>query len=411
MYEIIIGLRFIRASKKNKFLSFISVLSTIGIALGVATLIIVLSVMNGFQKEVRDKMLSVLSHIEVFSESVEKIEQKNFLESLGNRNSVEGVSVFSMASAVMLVGNKMEGVSVRGIIPETESNVSEIKQQTVEGDFERLSNERFSIVVGVDFAKELNVSVGDSITIMSTEMPQSLVGALPRMKKFNVVGVFKSGHYQYDRNLILARYDDVTNFFRLTSLNGIRIKLKDMFDAPSVSEELFIESGEKLYIRNWTEENKNWFAAVQVEKKMMTLILFLIIGVAAFNLVSMLVMTVNEKKYTVAILRTMGASKNSIVFIFFVLAVGLGVTGVGTGVILGIIGATNIGVIVNSLEIILGFEVLPKGIYLIDTIPSDLQGIDVITVSLTAFFMTVAAALYPCYRAMKIEPAEALRYD
>ena len=197
----------------------------------------------------------------------------------------------------------------------------------------------------------------------------------------------------------------------MLNLNGIRIKLKDMFDAPSVSEELFIESGEKLYIRNWTEENKNWFAAVQVEKKMMTLILFLIIGVAAFNLVSMLVMTVNEKKYTVAILRTMGASKNSIVFIFFVLAVGLGVTGVGTGVILGIIGATNIGVIVNSLEIILGFEVLPKGIYLIDTIPSDLQGIDVITVSLTAFFMTVAAALYPCYRAMKIEPAEALRYD
>ena len=197
----------------------------------------------------------------------------------------------------------------------------------------------------------------------------------------------------------------------LSSLNGVRVKLTDMFNAPAESEKIIEESGEKLFVRNWTQENKNWFAAVQVEKKMMTLILFLIIGVAAFNLISMLVMTVNEKKYTVAILRTMGASKNSIVSIFFVLAVGLGTIGVGTGVILGTIGASNIGLIVNFLEIIFGLEVLPKGIYLIDTIPSELLVEDVLAVTLIAFLMTVGAALYPCYKAMHMEPAEALRYE
>ena len=411
MYEVIIGLRFIRASKKNKFLSFISILSTLGIALGVATLIIVLSVMNGFQKEVRDKMLSVLSHIEVFSQSLDKDISKDTIKGLKQRENIEGTSMFSSATAVAIVGKRMEGVSVRGIVPETEENVSEIPKQIIVGDFMRLRSERFPIVVGVDFAKELNLNVGDAVIIMSTEIPQSIVGVLPRMKKFNIVGVFESGHYQYDRNLLLANYDDVNNFFRLSSLNGVRVKLSDMFNAPAVSEKIVEDSGQKLFARDWTQENKNWFAAVQVEKKMMTLILFLIIGVAAFNLISMLVMTVNEKKYTVAILRTMGASKNSIVSIFFILAVGLGTIGVGTGVILGTIGASNIGLIVNFLEIMLGLEVLPKGIYLIDTIPSELLMEDVLTVTLIAFLMTVGAALYPCYKAMNMEPAEALRYE
>ena len=411
MYEVIIGLRFIRASKKNKFLSFISILSTLGIALGVATLIIVLSVMNGFQKEVRDKMLSVLSHIEVFSQSWDKDISKDIIKGLKQRESIEGTSMFSSATAVAIVGKRMEGVSVRGIVPETEENVSDIPKQIIAGDFMRLSSERFPIVVGVDFAKELNLNVGDAITIMSTEIPQSIVGVLPRMKKFNIVGVFESGHYQYDRNLLLANYDDVNNFFRLSSLNGVRVKLSDMFNAPAVSEKIVEDSGQKLFATDWTQENKNWFAAVQVEKKMMTLILFLIIGVAAFNLISMLVMTVNEKKYTVAILRTMGASKNSIVSIFFILAVGLGTIGVGTGVILGTIGASNIGLIVNFLEIMLGLEVLPKGIYLIDTIPSELLVEDIFAVTLVAFSMTIGAALYPCYKAMNMEPAEALRYE
>ena len=411
MYEVIIGLRFIRASKKNKFLSFISILSTLGIALGVATLIIVLSVMNGFQKEVRDKMLSVLSHIEVFSQSVNRGVSEDIMEGLKQKKSIKGTSMFSSATAVAIVGERMEGVSIRGVVPETEKNVSDIPKQIIVGDFMRLSSERFPIIVGVDFANELNLNVGDGVIIMSTEIPQSIVGVLPRMKKFNVVGVFESGHYQYDRNLLLANYDDVTNFFRLSSLNGVRVRLSDMFNAPAVSKRIVEESGEKLLVRNWTQENKNWFAAVQVEKKMMTLILFLIIGVAAFNLISMLVMTVNEKKYTVAILRTMGASRNSIVSIFFILAVGLGTIGVGVGVVLGTIGASNIGLIVNFLEIMFGLEVLPKGIYLIDTIPSQLLLEDVLAVTSIAFFMTVGAALYPCYKAMNMEPAEALRYD
>ena len=277
MYEVIIGLRFIRASKKNKFLSFISILSTLGIALGVATLIIVLSVMNGFQKEVRDKMLSVLSHIEVFSQSLDKDASTVVIEELKQRKSIEGTSMFSSATAVAIVGERMEGVSVRGVVPETEKNVSDIPKQIVAGDFMRLSSERFPIIVGIDFAKEFNLNVGDDVIIMSTEIPQSIVGILPRMKKFNIVGVFKSGHYQYDRNLLLANYDDVTNFFRLSSLNGVRVRLSDMFNAPAVSKRIVEESGEKLLVRNWTQENKNWFAAVQVEKKMMTLILFFFI--------------------------------------------------------------------------------------------------------------------------------------
>ncbi len=411
MYEILIAFRYIKSGRVSGFVNFISILATLGIALGVAALIIVLSVMNGFQKEVRDKMLSVLSHVEVYS-SNNNSEKLNEISSLvAKEKDVVDTAPFTYSQAMIVRGDQVKGVIVRGIQPIKELNVSEGFGNIISGEITDLKENSFGTIIGSELAKSLNLKVFDYIMLVTAENSSSPLGVFPRIKKFQIKAIFSSGHYEYDQGLVFLHQIDSRNFFKFSGIEGIRIKLTNMHLAPDFAREFQNKISENFIVRDWTRENKNWFAAVQVEKRMMFIILMLIIAVAAFNLVAMLVMTVTDKRSDIAILRTIGSHRSSILFIFIIQGALLGFFGVIVGVFLGVVGALNLGEIIMLIEKIFDFEVLPKGIYLINTFPSDLRAGDVITISIVSFCLSILATIYPSLKASKIHPAEALRYE
>ena len=411
MYEILVGFRFIRSGRVSGFVNFISILATLGIALGVSALIIVLSVMNGFQKEVRDKMLSVLSHVEIYSKTNNSEKLKNTSYILSQEKDVVSVSPFTYAQAMLARSNKVKGVIVRGIDPVKELKVSDVLANVTSGDITNLKDNSFGVVIGTDLAKDLNVDIADSLMLITAENSSSIVGVFPRIKKFKIVAIFSSGHYEYDQGLIFVNQLDARKFFRFSGTDGIRARLTDMHLAPSFTSQFQKKISEDFIVRDWTSENKNWFAAVQVEKRMMFIILMLIIAVAAFNLVSMLVMTVTDKRSDIAILRTIGANRLSILLIFMTQGSLLGFIGVLMGIFFGVISALNLGGIISIFERLFDFELLPKGIYLINTFPTDLRVSDVITVASISLGLSLLATIYPSLKASKIQPAEALRYE
>lgn len=411
MYEILVGFRFIRSGRVSGFVNFISILATLGIALGVSALIIVLSVMNGFQKEVRDKMLSVLSHVEIYSKTNNSEKLKNTSYILSQEKDVVSVSPFTYAQAMLARSNKVKGVIVRGIDPVKELKVSDVLANVTSGDITNLKDNSFGVVIGTDLAKDLNVDIADSLMLITAENSSSIVGVFPRIKKFKIVAIFSSGHYEYDQGLIFVNQLDARKFFRFSGTDGIRARLTDMHLAPSFTSQFQKKISQDFIVRDWTSENKNWFAAVQVEKRMMFIILMLIIAVAAFNLVSMLVMTVTDKRSDIAILRTIGANRLSILLIFMTQGSLLGFIGVLMGIFFGVISALNLGGIISIFERLFDFELLPKGIYLINTFPTDLRVSDVITVASISLGLSLLATIYPSLKASKIQPAEALRYE
>ena len=411
MYEILIGLRYIRSGRVPGFVNFISVLATIGIALGVSALIIVLSVMNGFQKEVRDKMLSVLSHVEIYSSNNDAAQLEGMGSLLLKEREVLSVSPFTYSQAMLARGDQVKGVIVRGINPNTELTVSEGLSNIVQGDINSLRENTFGVIIGQELAKNLGIKVSDKLMLIAAGQSSSPLGVFPRLKKFKVVAIFSSGHYEYDQGLIFTHQIDARKFFKFSAMEGIRARLTDMHLAPKFKDEFQKKIQKDFIIRDWTSENKNWFAAVQVEKRMMFIILMLIIAVAAFNLVSMLVMVVTDKRSDIAILRTIGANKTSVLLIFMIQGALLGLLGVIIGVFFGVIGALNLGIAISTIETIFDFELLPKGIYLINTFPSDLRVTDVITIAITSFGLSLLATIYPSLKASNIHPAEALRYE
>lgn len=411
MYEILIGLRYIRSGRVPGFVNFISVLATIGIALGVSALIIVLSVMNGFQKEVRDKMLSVLSHVEIYSSNNDAAQLEDMGSLLLKEREVLSVSPFTYSQAMLARGDQVKGVIVRGINPNTELTVSEGLSNIVQGDINSLKENTFGVIIGQELAKNLGIKVSDKLMLIAAGQSSSPLGVFPRLKKFKVVAIFSSGHYEYDQGLIFTHQIDARKFFKFSAMEGIRARLTDMHLAPKFKDEFQKKIQKDFIIRDWTSENKNWFAAVQVEKRMMFIILMLIIAVAAFNLVSMLVMVVTDKRSDIAILRTIGANKTSVLLIFMIQGALLGLLGVIIGVFFGVIGALNLGIAISTIETIFDFELLPKGIYLINTFPSDLRVADVITIAITSFGLSLLATIYPSLKASNIHPAEALRYE
>ncbi|MGY2486640.1 lipoprotein-releasing ABC transporter permease subunit [Cupriavidus sp. CP313] len=412
-YEWQIGWRYTRASKRasrNTFISFISMISMFGIALGVAALIVVLSVMNGFQKEVRDRMLSVLAHIEVIGPSALPDWQKTAAEALQNKEVV-GAAPYVAAQAMLTRDDAVRGVLLRGVEPSQEPKVSDIGNQFRAGSMTALAPGGFGIALGNELANAMGVQVGDKVTLVAPQGTITPAGVLPRLKQFTVVGVFSSGHFEFDSALALVNMHDAETLFRLSGPTGVRLKLQDMQRAPQVANELAGTMSGELYLRDWSKQNRNWFAAVQTEKRMMFIILTLIIAVAAFNLVSTLVMTVTDKQADIAILRTMGAQPGSIMKIFIVQGVAIGFIGTILGVAGGTLIATNIDVIVPFIERLLHVQFLPRDIYFISELPSDPRVNDIATIGIISFVLATLATLYPSWRAARVNPAEALRYE
>ena len=414
-YELQLGWRYTRAgraTRRNGFISFISGVSMLGIGLGVAALIIVLSVMNGFQKEVRDRMLGVVSHIEIFSRDGQALPDIDAIMAAARKNpEVIGVAPFIATQALIARGEDMKGTLVRGIVPALEPEVTDIGTIAQQGALARLVPGQFGIVLGVELAKSLYVREGDQVTLVAPGGQVTPAGVVPRLKQFTVVGTFDSGHYEYDSALAMVHADDAARVFRFEGPTGIRLKLKDLNQAREVADQLAATLPGSFLIRDWTRQNKTWFAAVQVEKRMMFIILTLIVAVAAFNLVSTLVMTVTDKRADIAILRTLGASPRSIMGIFVVQGAMVGVIGTIGGLLLGLGIAYNIDVIVPALERLFQANFLPKDIYLISRMPSDPQRSDIMPITLISLALAFVATLYPSWRASRVNPAEALRYE
>ena len=422
-YEWRVGWRYTRAgraSRRNGFISFISGVSMMGIALGVAALIIVLSVMNGFQKEVRDRMLGVVSHVEVFDASGQALPDVAGVQARAKAHpQVLGAAPFIASQALLARGEDMKGVMVRGIDPATEPQVSDVWTDAAGNAggasrrdvLARLTPGSFNIVLGAELARALGVRQGDRVTLIAPSGQVTPAGVGPRLKQMTVAGTFDSGHFEYDSALAMVHVDDAARIFRLEGPTGVRLKLRDLHQARAVADDLRDMLGSGVVVRDWTRQNRTWFAAVQVEKRMMFIILTLIVAVAAFNLVSTLVMTVTDKRADIAILRTLGASPGSIMAIFVVQGAMVGVIGTLLGLALGLGVAFNIDVIVPALEHLLGASFLPKDIYLISRMPSDPQSGDIVPITVIALLMAFVATLYPSWHAAQVNPAEALRYE
>jgi lipoprotein-releasing system permease protein len=414
-YELALGWRYTRAgraTRRNGFISFISGVSMLGIALGVAALIIVLSVMNGFQKDVRDRMLSVVAHIEIFAPGGAALPDPARTMAEARQNpQVIGAAPFISSQALLARGEDMKGALVRGIDPALEHEVTDLATVVKPDVLARLTSGSFGVVLGSELARSLGVRQGDLVTLIAPGGQVTPAGVVPRLKQVTVVGTFDSGHFEYDSTLLMMHMDDAARIFRLEGATGIRLRLKDLHKAPTVTRELAQTLSGDLLIRDWTQQNKTWFAAVQLEKRMMFIILTLIVAVAAFNLVSTLVMTVTDKRADIAILRTLGASPKSIMGIFVVQGAMVGVIGTLAGLLLGLGIAYNIDVIVPALERLFRASFLPKDIYLISRMPSDPQSSDIMPIAIISLVLSFLATLYPSWRASRVNPAEALRYE
>jgi len=412
-YELRLGWRYTRAgrtSRRNGFISFISAVSMLGIALGVAALIIVLSVMNGFQTEVRDRMLGVLAHVEVFApgeRAIPHLEQT--LREVRAHPQVIGAAPFIAAQGLLAWGEDMRGAQIRGIDPALEPQVAELaaEQQALA----QLQPGGFGVVLGAALARSLGVGVGDALTLIVPSGQLTPAGVMPRLRQLTVIGLFDSGHHDFDSTLAYLHYQDAARLFRLEGPTGVRLKLRDLHQAPEVALQLAATLSGDLFIRDWTRVNRTWFAAVQLEKRMMFVILTLIVAVAAFNLVSTLVMTVTDKRADIAILRTLGSSPASIMAIFMVQGALAGLLGTALGLLLGLGVALNVETLMPALERLLGFTLLPPEIYLITTLPSDPRSADIVPIVLIALLLAFLATLYPSWHASRVNPAEALRYE
>jgi len=384
----------------------------LGMALGVLALIVVLSVMNGFQKEIRERMLGASPHLEVVADGGMLHNWQAVMDQVGQHPKVSSTAPYVSGQGMLSFGKNVKGVLIRGIEPAMESSITELSNHIKRGSLDALRSGEFSIVLGSDLARSLGVRVGEKVMLITPQGQITPAGMMPRLKQFRVAGIFEIGMAPYDDSLALINIDDAQKLYRLgDAVTGISTKLLDIDQAPRVSAEIQSRLPSELYANDWTHQNSNYFRAVQMEKKMMFIILSLIVAVAAFNIVSTLVMAVTDKQADIAILRTLGASPLSIMKIFIVQGVVIGLIGTLIGSMGGIVLALNLDVVVPFIENIFGIHFLAKDIYYISDLPSDLHYDEVMWVAAMSFLISILATLYPSYRASKIQPAEALRYE
>jgi len=412
-YELAVGLRYTRArrgSGRNTFISFIALTSMAGIALGVAALIVVLSVMNGFQEELRNRILAVASHIEISGMPTVADDAAVARIALANPH-VKAAAPYVLGQAMLSAADANRGALIRGIDPAREGAVADIGVHMRAGALSDLRPGEFGIVLGGELARALGVRIGDPVVVITPQGTMTPAGTLPRLKSFRVVGVFEVGMYEFDSGLALIDIDDAKKLYRLDGVSGVRLKLDDLFEAPGVARSLARTLTGDLQIRDWTRSHANFFRAVQIEKRVMFIILTLIIAVAAFNIVSAQVMTVTDKQADIAILRTLGASPASITAIFMIQGALIGAIGTLIGVVVGVLLALNVGTVLPAIERLLNVQFLDKTVYYISELPSDLQRGDVVTIAVIALVLALLATIYPAWRAAKVNPAEALRYE
>jgi lipoprotein-releasing system permease protein len=411
-YELFIGLRYIRARQRTRFISVISLISLTGIALGMTVLITVLSVMNGFQREIRTRILGVASHVQISGTGGKLADWETVARQAAQHEQVTATAPFITAQGLLTYGSAVRGALVRGVVPRQEEQVADFAQHMRAGRLDALRPGEFGIVLGVELARALGVTLGEKVVLLAPQGQVTPAGILPRLKQFTVVGIFGVDHFEYDSGLALIHLEDAQRLYRLDSaVTGVRLKLKDLLQAPTVSRELAGLISTDAFLSDWTRQHANFFRAVQIEKRMMFLIVFLIIAVAAFNIVSSLVMAVKDKQPDIAILRTLGAAPRSITKIFLIQGALIGIVGTALGVSGGVALALNVDVVVPAIENLLGVKFLAKDVYYISELPSELQWPDVALTAAVSFAFSLLATIYPSYQAARVHPAQALRYE
>lgn len=413
---LLIGMRYLRAKRRNGFISFISMTSMIGVALGVWVLITVISIMNGFEKELKGRILDVASHVTITGPGGWLSDWQGLEEVIINDDNVssqaEGTAPYILGQSMLSQGSTVNGAMIRGILPEREIQVSAVQNHMQEGNFDSLKAGGFNIILGDELAYKMGVDVGDKVTVITPKGQSTPGGLMPRLKRFTVTGLFGLGMYEYDSTLALIHMQDAAKLYKSGSqVSGLRLKLDDVYQAPTVRRDLISKLQYQYYIQDWTQQHENFFRALAIEKRVMFIILFLIIVIAAFNIVSTLVMVVTDKQSDIAILRTLGLSPSKVMGIFFVQGVTSGMIGTLIGAVFGVLTAINVDVIVPFLEQLLGFQFFPGDVYVISDFPAELRWSQVSFTILLTIVTSMLVTLYPSRRAAKVQPAEALRYE
>lgn len=412
MLPVFIGLRYTRAKRRNHFISFISLIAMLGIVLGVWALITVLSIMNGFEGELRERILGVASHVTVTGADGGIRDWQSLSRQVEQSPDVSGVAPYVLGQGMLSRGNEVAGALVRGVLPEAESTVSDIGANMKEGSLDSLQAGEYRVAVGSAMARSLGLDIGSKVILVAPKGRITAAGMIPRLRRFTVSGIFEIGMYEYDSGLALIHLEDAGKLYQSDdAITGLRLKLDDVFDAPLVRDSLAGSLPPGYYVSDWTREHSNFFRALQIEKRVMFIILFLIVAVAAFNIVSTLVMVVTDKQSDIAILRTLGMRPRGIMGIFIIQGMVVGIVGTLVGGAAGVVTALNIETLVPFLENLIGVQFFPADVYVISEFPADMQWDDVIVVTLASLGMSLLATLYPASRASRTQPAEALRYE
>ncbi len=410
--ELFIGLRYTRSKHENHYISFISLASMLGITIGVIVLITVLSIMNGFEKELRERILGMVAHVTVTGPDGQLPDWDLHQLALQTEEGVAGAAPFIEQQVMLSANNEVRGVQMQGILPAYQDQVSDVGRHVIDGGLDNLTSRGYGIAIGVDLATALGVFVGDKVTVITPKAKITPMGVIPRMKRFTVMAVYKMNIRDYDTSTAFIHLEDAARLFKTKkNVTGVRLKLDNLFAAQGLAYELQQRLGDEFEVADWGRDNKTFFKAIKMEKIMMFFVLLLIVLVAIFNLVSSLVMVVNAKQADIAILRTLGMSGKQIKRVFMIQGSLIGVTGALVGATLGVLFASNLDVIIPAFESLIGRKIFPEDIFFISTIPSDLQMPDVWLVTVATLVLAVLATIYPANRAASVQPADSLRYE
>lgn len=411
-YEFIIGRRYLRSSRGNRFVSFISVISMVGVAIGVAVLIVVLSVMNGFEQELRGRILSLTSHATISAFGSGLPDWKAMAGKTLENPQIVAAAPYIEDQVLLVAGDKSSGAAVTGVLPQEERKVAAIADRMQTGSFDALAAGGYGIVLGAELAKALGVGLGDRVVVATSQPVITPAGVMARMRGFKIVGTFESGMYEFDRNFAYVHLADAARLYRMgDQVTGLRLKLADMFIAPRVVRDLAVSLGGGYYVDDWSRKHANFFRSIQLTKSVMFVILLLVVAVAAFNIISTLVMVVKDKQSDIAILRTVGATPRSILMIFMTQGTAIGLIGTLSGVALGVLIAINLESLIHGLEAVVGTQFLDAKVYFMSDLPAAVQWPDVFKISATAFGLCCLSTLYPSWRAARTQPAQALRHE